>query len=258
MTDPNGLLYMRARYYNPFLCRFINADPSGFSGGLNFYAYANGNPVSYTDPFGLGALSDNTINSSWVGTSDNSVPNMVMSIAPNVNTGPQMGPPGFTPAAPYYDPSLPSTMSVYSPGDVAFQQNLQFGLQMVGMAGQVAMSAAIGMLTDGLGDLPLAGGEESSLLYHYTSAPESSFANGLWEGSSVTDTLYTDPVQASQELGIPLPNKMIPIQNTGQFVPNTPSVVQQTDRFLGGGNDFVNPQRVPPSQLLPAQPIGGN
>ena len=52
MTDPNGLLYMRARYYNPYLCRFINADPSGFSGGLNFYTYANGNPVSLTDPNG--------------------------------------------------------------------------------------------------------------------------------------------------------------------------------------------------------------
>ena len=55
MTDPNGLLNMRARYYNPFICRFINPDPSGFAGGLNFYAYANGNPVSYLDPFGLDA-----------------------------------------------------------------------------------------------------------------------------------------------------------------------------------------------------------
>ena len=52
-TDPNGLLYMRARYYNPYLCRFINPDPSGFKGGMNFYAYANGNPVSCLDPFGL-------------------------------------------------------------------------------------------------------------------------------------------------------------------------------------------------------------
>ena len=56
MTDPNGLLHMRARYYNPYLCRFISADPSGFGGGLNWYAYAGGNPVSYIDPFGLGAL----------------------------------------------------------------------------------------------------------------------------------------------------------------------------------------------------------
>ncbi|MCS7338576.1 MAG: RHS repeat-associated core domain-containing protein, partial [Verrucomicrobiae bacterium] len=55
-TDPNGLLYMRARYYNPYICRFINPDPIGFSGGLNWYAYADGNPVNYQDPFGLCAL----------------------------------------------------------------------------------------------------------------------------------------------------------------------------------------------------------
>jgi len=52
-TDPNGLLYMRARYYNPYLCRFLNPDPIGFAGGLNFYAYADGNPISLIDPFGL-------------------------------------------------------------------------------------------------------------------------------------------------------------------------------------------------------------
>ena len=57
-TDANGLLHMRARYYNPYLGRFVNADPSGFSGGLNFYAYADGNPVSLIDPFGLGSLDE--------------------------------------------------------------------------------------------------------------------------------------------------------------------------------------------------------
>ncbi len=53
-TDSNGLLYMRARYYNPYLCRFVNADPSGWAGGLNWYAFCNGDPVTLTDPFGLG------------------------------------------------------------------------------------------------------------------------------------------------------------------------------------------------------------
>ena len=57
-TDANGLLYMRARYYNPYLCRFLNPDPIGFAGGLNFYAYADGNPVSLIDPFGLSAVGD--------------------------------------------------------------------------------------------------------------------------------------------------------------------------------------------------------
>ncbi len=53
MTDANGLYYMRARYYNPMLRRFHNADPSGFQGGMNWYAYADGNPISMMDPFGL-------------------------------------------------------------------------------------------------------------------------------------------------------------------------------------------------------------
>ncbi len=49
-TDANGLLCMRARYYNPYLCRFLNPDPLGFGGGLNWYAYADGNPVSCLIP----------------------------------------------------------------------------------------------------------------------------------------------------------------------------------------------------------------
>ena len=72
MTDPNGLLYMKARYYNPYLCRFLNPDPSGFAGGLNMYAAFNGNPVSYTDPTGLGAVGDNQ-NLSWL-TGSSSTP----------------------------------------------------------------------------------------------------------------------------------------------------------------------------------------
>ena len=59
VTDRNGLLYMRARYYSPDMRRFINADiiPGEISNAvtLNRYAYANGNPVSNTDPFGLSA-----------------------------------------------------------------------------------------------------------------------------------------------------------------------------------------------------------
>jgi len=47
MTDSNGLYYMRARYYNPDIKRFINADvvKGGVKDGrtLNRYAYVNGN-----------------------------------------------------------------------------------------------------------------------------------------------------------------------------------------------------------------------
>ena len=57
ITDTNGLIYMRARYYSPEMKRFINADvvPGEISNAitLNRFAYANGNPVSLIDPFGL-------------------------------------------------------------------------------------------------------------------------------------------------------------------------------------------------------------
>ncbi len=55
-TDSSGLLYMRARFYSPDLCRFLNADPIGFAGGWNVYAFADGNPVANVDPDGLQAI----------------------------------------------------------------------------------------------------------------------------------------------------------------------------------------------------------
>lgn len=51
-TDSNGLVQMRARYYNPLIRRFINVDPA--MAGWNWYAYAGGNPMSFVDPSGLG------------------------------------------------------------------------------------------------------------------------------------------------------------------------------------------------------------
>ncbi len=57
MTDENSLYYMRARYYNSEIRRFINQDiVTGSienSQSLNRYAYCQGNPVNYFDPFGL-------------------------------------------------------------------------------------------------------------------------------------------------------------------------------------------------------------
>jgi RHS repeat-associated protein len=51
--DETGLIYYRARYYDPTQGRFTQRDPIGLAGGVNRYAYANGNPLLYTDPLGL-------------------------------------------------------------------------------------------------------------------------------------------------------------------------------------------------------------
>ena len=62
ITDPNGLLYQRQRYYNTEIKRFINQDVLTGSItnplSLNRYAYVQGNPVSYVDPFGLSPISN--------------------------------------------------------------------------------------------------------------------------------------------------------------------------------------------------------
>jgi RHS repeat-associated protein len=56
-TDPNGLLFLRARYYHPGLGTFLSLDPKEGAAGdamsFNRYAYAAANPVNLTDPSGL-------------------------------------------------------------------------------------------------------------------------------------------------------------------------------------------------------------
>jgi RHS repeat-associated protein len=48
-----NLYYMRGRYYNPAIGRFISRDPAGLSGGTNLYAYAGDDPVDLNDPTGM-------------------------------------------------------------------------------------------------------------------------------------------------------------------------------------------------------------
>lgn len=51
-NDGTGLNYYRARYQHPALGRFISEDPIGLAGGLNVYAYVDGDPVLFSDPLG--------------------------------------------------------------------------------------------------------------------------------------------------------------------------------------------------------------
>ena len=54
-----GLVYLRNRYYDPTMHRFISEDPA--KDGLNWYAYASCNPTKYVDPWGLKVSSINNI-----------------------------------------------------------------------------------------------------------------------------------------------------------------------------------------------------
>lgn len=51
--EETGLYYHGARYYAPWLGRWLSADQAGLSDGENVFAYVRGNPVKFVDPTGF-------------------------------------------------------------------------------------------------------------------------------------------------------------------------------------------------------------
>ncbi|KAL2060433.1 hypothetical protein VTL71DRAFT_9464 [Oculimacula yallundae] len=56
--EESGLSYHGARYYAPWLARWINVDPIGNGDGLNVYLYCHANPIGRIDPTGNADIPD--------------------------------------------------------------------------------------------------------------------------------------------------------------------------------------------------------
>jgi RHS repeat-associated protein len=95
LDGESGLMFLHARYYDPQLGRFIQADPSnpvGAGVGINRYAYAANNPVLHLDPSGLnyGAVYDGGP-IDWGSSLPNSPGSIMAAIADNVGIDPYRG-----------------------------------------------------------------------------------------------------------------------------------------------------------------------
>jgi uncharacterized protein RhaS with RHS repeats len=53
MKTGSGLVYQRNRFVDPVTGTFTQADPLGLGGGLSAWGFVGGDPVNYSDPFGL-------------------------------------------------------------------------------------------------------------------------------------------------------------------------------------------------------------
>ncbi len=53
MEETSGLSFIRARYYDGKIGRYITEDPIGLSGGFDFYSYCDNDPNGCIDPSGL-------------------------------------------------------------------------------------------------------------------------------------------------------------------------------------------------------------
>lgn len=51
--EETGMMYYRARYYDPVTWRFTQRDPIGMTDGVNLYAYVANDPINYNDPTGV-------------------------------------------------------------------------------------------------------------------------------------------------------------------------------------------------------------
>jgi RHS repeat-associated protein len=72
--EETGMQYHSARYYLPWIGRWLSTDPIGIRDGINLYRYGRNSPVCYSDPRGLQATATTGDDDKIKGKSTKKVP----------------------------------------------------------------------------------------------------------------------------------------------------------------------------------------
>lgn len=143
-VETSGSYYYRARHYSPIWGRFFQADPIGYVGGVNLYAYVGNDPLNATDPDGR--VKDTV--AGWMNTP-------VTSGAYPIENQPSLSSCGICVAQPLLATSLDyadvgTTTRPYTVGDIA-----QAGLGLASIAA-IGTTGRLGRAASGLGDLTVS------------------------------------------------------------------------------------------------------
>lgn len=237
--------------------------------GLSAFNYSNWNPIAFTDPDGrvpllatgaIGAVIGVGFYAAYAYARDEEMSWARAGAA--AGTGFVMG--ASLGAAATVAPG--AVAAVFT--GVAIEKSAEAGIKVAMLAEanqppggkqllEVALDlASAGLAAQGAGMM----NAPPDVKYHYTSAPESSFKSGFWKGSSVTDDPALTSADAADKLGIPPPDKVIPIVVRGGYFGNK-SKVSPTPKYSGGGNQWFSKQTIPAKDVLPAklvcEPGGG-
>jgi RHS repeat-associated protein len=105
-TETGGNYYYRARHYSTVLGRFLQADPIGYIGGRNLYAYGGNDPLNGVDATGLATDVPSTDWGSGGNTSSGGWSPSISDLGSNGPGSPSVGSEGApsTPSAPASSP----------------------------------------------------------------------------------------------------------------------------------------------------------
>ncbi|MFZ5590188.1 MAG: RHS repeat-associated core domain-containing protein, partial [Pseudomonadota bacterium] len=271
--DGTGLIYYRARYYDPTIGRFISRDPAGMPDGVNRYAYVGNDPVNANDPSGLygqfiaAAVETAPVwaprlasfaRSAWSATKSLAQATWsAVTTTVKTNPGVVAGTIGGTTGTAGYLATTPNptvsgaataggvsavqgVLSVYAPGAGTFLQGATIGglgnaaTQSINIASDPSKSFRSDFNLFELGGSMLGGAYATKLTGPFLPA------NAGWSQQAAAATI-SFPVQTGfsavgQRLGAPSPEFALP--NFNDF--GSPSLDFPTFAGLSGGFDYLN------------------